>query len=491
MKPGKSPIELTVPRGTLRKSPTGIQGLDEITGGGFPAGRSTLVSGNAGCGKTLLAMQFLVRGATDFGEPGVFISFEETADELAENFRSLGFNLPKLVEEKKLAIDGIAIDMSEFSESGEYDLEGLFIRIDSAVRSIGAKRLVLDTVEALFDGVPNERIFRGELRRLFRWLKGYGGGGLTAVVTSACRVAEASSLGLEEYIADCVVSLDQRIIDQIGTRRLQVLKYRGSAHGTNEYPFLIGGTGISVLPITSVLLVNKASRERISTGIAKLDEMLGGEGYYRGSCVLISGSPGTGKTSMSASFIDAACRRGERCLFFSYEESPDQIQRNMESIGIDLGRWVREGLLDIHAVRSTRYGLEQHLMSLREQIHQVGPSVVAIDPLTSFSLSTDRWETKPFLTRLIDYFKNQQITVLFTCLVPGGSNVENSQLAISSLMDAWVLLRNFETQRATTRLISVFKARGLSPSNLSHEFKFGSHGIEIGEPFKREGKEGA
>ena len=324
------------------KAPTGIQGLDEITGGGLPAGRPTLICGTAGCGKTMLAMEFLVRGATQFGEPGVFMMFEENAAELSANVRSLGFDLEKLAAQKMILLDYVHIERSEIEETGEYDLEGLFIRLGHAIDSIGAKRVVLDTVEALFSGLPNHAILRAELRRLFRWLKDRG---MTAVITGEKGDATITRYGLEEYVADCVIVLDQRIAEQISTRRLRVVKYRGTAHGTNEYPFLIGERGFSVLPITSLQLDHKASAARVPTGIARLDEMLGGKGVFRGSSVLVSGSPGTGKSSIGAKFVDAACRRGESALLFAYEESSAQIVRNMRSIGIDLEPWIEKGLL--------------------------------------------------------------------------------------------------------------------------------------------------
>ena len=370
------------------KAPTGIQGLDEITGGGLPAGRPTLICGTAGCGKTMLAMEFLVRGATQFGEPGVFMMFEENAAELSANVRSLGFDLEKLAAQKMILLDYVHIERSEIEETGEYNLEGLFIRLGHAIDSIGAKRVVLDTVEALFSGLPNHAILRAELRRLFRWLKDRG---MTAVITGEKGDATLTRYGLEEYVADCVIVLDQRIAEQICTRRLRVVKYRGTAHGTNEYPFLIGERGFSVLPITSLQLDHKASAARVPTGIARLDEMLGGKGVFRGSSVLVSGSPGTGKSSIGAKFVDAACRRGENALLFAYEESSAQIVRNMRSIGIDLEPWIEKGLLQIHASRPTLHGLEQHLVMMHDAVRAFRPSVVAVDPISNLTLEAPRF----------------------------------------------------------------------------------------------------
>ena len=388
----------------LAKAPTGIGGLDEITGGGLPAGRPTLICGSAGCGKTMLAAEFLVRGAVQFKEPGVFMMFEETADELTENMRSLGFDLEKLQKQKKLALDFVRVERSEIEETGEYDLEGLFIRLGHAIDSIGAKRVVLDTVEALFAGVSNHAILRAELRRLFRWLKDKG---VTAIITGERGESSFTRYGLEEYVADCVILLDHRIVDQVSTRRLRVVKYRGSAHGTNEYPFLIGSHGISVLPITSLTLSHSASRERVSTGVAGLDAMLGGLGPYRGSSVLVSGAPGTGKSSVAATFVDAACRRGERAVLFAYEESESQLLRNMKSIGLDLGRWTKAGLLKVESTRPTLHGLEQHLVHVYDLVNDFKPDVVAVDPISNLTSAGDDPGLKLTLMRLIDFLKTR------------------------------------------------------------------------------------
>jgi circadian clock protein KaiC len=464
---------------SLPKSPSGITGLDEITGGGLPAGRPTLVCGSAGSGKTMLAVEFLVRGATEFGEPGVFMMFEENAAELTANVRSLGFDLDRLVKQKKIALDHVRVERSEIEETGEYDLEGLFIRLGHAIDSIGAKRVVLDTVEALFAGLGNHAILRAELRRLFRWLKDRG---ITAIITGEKGEASITRYGLEEYVADCVITLDHRVDEQISTRRLRVLKYRGSAHGTNEYPFLIGERGISVLPITSLRLDHAAPKERLSTGITRLDEMLGGLGLFRGSSVLVSGSPGTGKSSIGATFAEAACLRGERSVIFSYEESSAQIVRNMRSIGIDLAPWIKKGLLQIHASRPTLQGLEQHLVALHDTVQAFGPAVVVVDPVSNLTLEHSETDAMPTLMRLIDFLKQQQITSLFTSLTTGGSAAgaaEDSQVGVSSLMDTWLLLRNVEFNGERNRMIFVLKSRGMAHSNQVREFVLSGAGIDL------------
>lgn len=463
--------------GSINKAPTGISGLDEITFGGLPEGRPTLVCGGAGAGKTIFAAEFLFRGAKEFGEPGVFMMFEESASELTENVRSLGFDLDQLVKDRKIAIDHVHIERSEIEETGEYDLEALFIRLGHAIASIGAKRVVLDTIEALFAGLPDHAILRAELRRLFRWLKDQG---MTAVITAERGENSLTRYGLEEYVADCVIILDNRVSEQISTRRLRVVKYRGSSHGTNEFPFLIGTKGISVMPITSMRLDHKASKERVSSGIAQLDEMLGGKGFYRGSSILVSGSPGTGKSSVVASFAAAACERGERALLFAYEESSDQFLRNMSSIGIKLGPHLKSGLLKIHATRPTIQGLEQHLVAMHDGVKDFQPHVVMVDPISNLTLERHDMEVKPTLMRLIDLMKQQQITAMFTTLTSGANeDVADSQMGVSSLMDTWLLLRNVEYNGERNRTIFVLKSRGMSHSNQVREFLMTDKGIEL------------
>jgi circadian clock protein KaiC len=458
------------------KAPTGIQGLDEITGGGLPAGRPTLVCGSAGAGKTMLGVEFIVRGATEFDEPGVFMLFEENAAELTANVRSLGFDLEKLSAQKKLKLDYIHIERSEIEETGEYDLEGLFIRLGYAIDSIGAKRVVLDTLEALFAGFSNHAILRAELRRLFRWLKDRG---LTAVITGERGEHSLTRYGLEEYVADCVILLDHRVTDEISTRRLRIVKYRGSAHGTNEYPFLIGEQGLSVLPITSISLDHQASAERVSTGIARLDEMFGGHGVYRGSSILVTGSPGTGKSSIGATFTEAACRRGERGLILAFEESASQIIRNMRSIGIDLEQWIRKGLLKIVATRPTLQGLEQHLLLIHDTVTSFQPSVVVMDPISNMTLERNGTQGKSMLMRLIDFMKQREITAIFTSLAEENISPEDSQLGVSSLMDTWLLLRNIEHNGERNRTLYVLKSRGMSHSNQVREFVLTGDGVEL------------
>lgn len=460
----------------LAKCQTGIRGLDEITDGGIPKGRPTLVCGNAGCGKTLLAMEFLVRGAAQYNEPGVFMSFEESSEELAQNVASLGFDLNDLATRKKIYLDHVRIERSEIEETGEYDLEGLFIRLNHAIDSIGAKRVVLDTIESLFGGLTNENILRAELRRLFYWLKEKG---VTAIITGERGEGTLTRHGLEEYVSDCVILLDNRVEGQISTRRLRIVKYRGSAHGTNEYPFLIDEMGISVLPITSIGLQHGVSTERISSGIPRLDTMLGGEGYYRGSSILISGTAGTGKTSIAAHFALAACSRGERCLYFAFEEAPSQITRNMRSIGIDLEPWTKQGLLDIYAVRPTIYGLEMHLVKMYKLINEFKPKVVIIDPVTNLIAIGSDTEVKSMLSRLIDFLKANQVTALFTNLSHAAGALELTEFGISSLMDTWLLLRDIEIGGERNRGLYILKSRGMAHSNQIREFLLTDKGIDL------------
>jgi circadian clock protein KaiC len=442
----------------------------------LPRGRPTLVCGSAGCGKTLLAAEFLVRGAVQFGEPGVFMAFEETEAELKANVASLGFDLAGLIRRKKIVIDYVHLERSEVQESGEYDLEGLFVRLNHAIDSIGARRVVLDTLEALFASLPNEAILRAELRRLFRWLKDKG---VTAVITAERGREQLTRHGLEEYVSDCVILLDHRVNEQIATRNLRVVKYRGTLHGTNEFPFLIGDEGISVLPITSLGLNHKISIERIATGIPRLDAMLGGRGFFRGSSILLTGTAGTGKTIVAANFAQAACRRGERTLFFSFEESPNQIIRNMHSIGLRLEPLVQRGLLRFHAARPSLYGLEMHLATMFKEIAAFQPDVVVVDPITSLMEAGTASEAKGMVTRLIDYLKAGQVTSLFTSLTQGGHALEQSEAAMSSLMDSWLLLQDLEGNGERNRVLYVLKARGMAHSNQVREFLISSRGIDL------------
>ena len=463
-------------RKQLPKSPTGIQGLDEITGGGLPKGRPTLICGGAGCGKTLLAMEFLVRGARQFNEPGVFMAFEETAKDLTQNVASLGFDLKDLIARKKMVLDFVYIERSEIEETGEYDLEGLFIRLGKAIDSIGAKRVVLDTIESLFAGLPNPLIVRAELRRLFRWLRDKG---VTAIITGERGEETLTRQGLEEYVSDCVIVLDHRVSEQVTSRRLRVVKYRGSTHGTNEYPFLIDEDGILVLPVTSFGLQNIASTDRIPTGIARLDAMLGGVGYYRGSSVLVSGTAGTGKSSFAAHFAEAACRRGERALYFAFEESPSQIMRNMRSIGIDLEPWVQKGLLQFQATRPSFAGLEMHLTMIHKAVNVFKPQVVIMDPLSSFVIGGNETEVKSMLMRLVDFLKMSRITGLFTNLTSSRGALELTDVAISSLIDTWLLLRDIEIGGERNRGLYILKSRGMAHSNQIREFLLTDHGVEL------------
>jgi len=466
---------------TLPKCPTGIAGFDEITLGGLPRGRPSLICGGAGRGKTLFGIEFLARGAQQFGEPGVCISFEETAEDLAQNSISLGFDLKALEQAKMLVVDYVRVDKSEITETGEYDLEGLFIRAGSAIDSIGAKRVLLDTPEALF-GSLDEGILRAELHRLFQWLKNKG---VTAVITGERGEGTLTRHGIEEYVSDCVVLLDHRLQNSIVTRRLRVLKYRGSMHGTNEYPFLIGQKGISVLPVTSLGLEHKVSDERISTGVSGLDEMLEGRGFYRGSSVMVTGTAGTGKTSLGAHLVDAACRRGEVCLYFSFEESQDQIFRNMRTIGIDLARWAKKGLLHIHAARPTTYGLESHLVEVHQLIDQYQPQVVVIDPLSSLvsAESQNSNDLTNMLLRVIDRLKQLGITGFFTSLTSGGQTLEATELDVSSLVDTWLLLRDIESDGERNRVLYVLKSRGMAHSNQLREFLMTKNGVELREAY--------
>ncbi len=462
---------------TLEKVPTGIRGLDEITDGGLPRGRPTLVCGGPGCGKTLLAIEFIVRGATQFDEPGVILSFEETAADLAANVASLGFDLEGLIAQKKLHIDFVRVDRSEIEETGEYDLEGLFVRLGHAIDMVGAKRVVLDTIEALFSGFSNEVILRSELVRLFRWLKERG---VTAVVTGERGERRLTRHGMEEYISDCVLVLDHRVDSQVSTRRLRIVKYRGSTHGTNEYPFLIDANGFTVVPITSVGLEHLVSEERVSTGIDGLDAMMGGLGVFRGSGVLISGTAGTGKSITCAHFANAACLRGERTLYFAFEESPAQIIRNMRSVGLDLRRHVDSGVLRFRAARATLYGLEAHLARMLREIDDFRPGLVVLDPVTSLLGTAMSADVHAMATRLLDGLKERGITVVLTTLTAAvASSPELTDIGISSLVDTWILLRDIELGGERNRGVYILKSRGMAHSNQIREFLISDAGVNL------------
>ena len=468
--------EAKTPLTPLLKSPTGIAGLDEITGGGIPKGRPTLVCGAAGCGKTLLSVEFIVRGALDFGEPGVFMAFEEKSDELTTNVASLGFDLADLQARKLLKIDHVHIDRSEIEETGEYDLEGLFIRLGYAIDSIGAKRVVLDTIENLFSGLSNMAVLRAELRRLFTWLKDKG---VTTIITGEKGDGSLTRQGLEEYVSDCVILLDHRVTNQISTRLLRIVKYRGSTHGTNEYPFLIDEDGISVLPVTSLTLDHPVSSERITSGIASLDKMLDNKGYFRGSSILVSGTAGTGKSSIAATFAHATCLRHERCLYFAFEESPQQIVRNMRSIGLNLQQHIANGLLQFHAARPTLNGLEMHLVAIYKLVNEQQPSVVILDPITNLITVGSVSEVKSMLIRLIDFLQSKQITVMFTALTLNTIINEQTDEGVSSLVDAWLLVRDIESNGERNRGMYVMKSRGMKHSNQVREFVITDNGLEL------------
>ncbi len=468
--------------GPLAKAPTGIVGLDEITNGGLPRGRPTLVCGGAGSGKTLLALEFVVRGAQEFDEPGVFMSFEETPEDLRQNARSLGFDLERLAKRRQLVVDYVRVERSELMESGEYDLDGLFIRLGHAIDSIGAKRVVLDTVELLFAGLSDRFVVRAELARLFRWLKGKG---VTAIVTGERAGEQLTRYGLEEFVSDCVIVLDQRIVEQSATRRLRILKYRGSSHSVNEVPFLIDDQGLSVLPITSLGLDHEATTEPVSTGVAGLDSMFGKGGFYRGNSVLLSGTAGTGKSSLAAHFVDAACQRGERSLYLAFEESPSQITRNMGSIGVHLERWARRDLLRINARRPTALGLEAHLVAIHRLIDDWQPRIVVMDPVTNMIAVGSETEVKAMLARLIDFMKLRQITALFTSLTDAGGSAEITDLGVSSLMDVWMLLANREANGERNRAMQIVKARGMAHSNQVREFAMTDGGIVLVDVSRR------
>lgn len=470
--------------GALPKAPTGILGFDEVTEGGLPRGRSILVCGGPGSGKTLFAVEFVARGAAQMNEPGLFVSFEESPDDLAKNVASIGFDLRGLVAAGKLRIDHVKVERSEFEATGEFDLDGLFIRLGHAIDAIGAKRVALDTLESLFTGLPNPLIIRAELRRLFRWLNERG---VTTIITAEKGEGTLTREGLEEYVSDCVIVLDQRIDREVVTRRLHILKYRGSGHASNEFPFLIGKSGISIIPITAAKLDHSAPTERISSGVEGLDEMLGGKGFYRGSAILVSGTAGTGKSTLAAHFVDAACRRGERAVYFSFEESPQTLVRDLKSVGIDLAPWMKKGLLRFHCERVTATGLEMHVARAAEVVRAFRPRVAVVDPISAFDAVAEPREAKNMATLLSDVMRDAGVTTMMTHLAHGGGAPEVTVAGLSSNVDAWVLLRDIESNGERDRAIHILKARGLTNSNQLREYRLTDHGLRLEPPYTGSG----
>jgi circadian clock protein KaiC len=464
----------------LEKCLTGIKGLDEVTEGGFPKNKTTLVSGGAGSGKTLLGIDFLIKGASDFNEPGVFMSFEETAEDLYQDVASLSLDLSGLVSRKKIHIEHVILDRKDIREA-DFNLEGVLVRLEHAIDSIGAKRVVLDSIESPFAGIADAGILRIEIKRLFKWLKDKH---VTAIVTGEPMHGSYTRHGLEEFVSDCIILLDDRVKEQIAIRRLRVIKYRGSNHGTNEYPFVIDKLGLSVIPITSAGLDQPGTSKKVSTGIPSLDKMFKGSkpGYTLGSTVLVSGTAGTGKTSLAAAFALASCQRGERCLFLSYEESSGQLIQNMSSIGIDFAPWVKKGLLKIVSVRPSFFGLEMHLLDLYRLVDTFKPKAVVIDPLTSLIGEGDEREIRSMITRMIDLLKSRTITTFFTSLVSSSAKNDTSgEIGVSSLIDTWIVVRELEEEVGKRRIRGLFivKSRGTGHESDVYKLILSDFGISL------------
>lgn len=462
------------PARAIAKCPTGIPGLDEITRGGLPRGRPTLVAGGPGSGKSVLAMDFIMRGILEHREPGVFVSFDERPLDVARNAASLGFDLKQLEGRKKLVVDHISMNKPEL-KTGDYDLEGLFIRLERSIRAVNAKRVSLDSLDALFSGPFDDSVLRPELRRLFDWLKAKG---VTALITSERGKGELTRHGLEEYLSDCVILLDQRVEQDISTRRLRIVKYRGAGFGTNEYPFLIDEQGVTVMPITSRALRHGVSKERVSTGIARMDAMLGG-GYWRASAILMSGTAGTGKTTLASHFADAMCNRGERCLYFSFDEAPDQIRRDLLSVGINFEKWEKRGLLRIESLRATTQGLEEHLHLITQKVRSFKPAAVIVDPITGLLPLAPMYASHSMLTRLIDFLKGEMITTFFTSLTEGQGAPERSGLGVSTLIDTWLVVRDIESNGEKNRGMFIVKSRGTNHSHQVREFLLTDRGVQL------------
>ena len=427
----------------LHKCLTGIKGFDEVTEGGLPKNRITLISGGAGSGKTLFGIDFLINGALNYKEHGVFMSFEETPDELYKDVASLNLDLKVLVSQKKIALEHVVLERKDVQEK-DFNLEGLLIRLEHAIESVNAKRVVLDSIESLFAGITDNGILRLEIKRLFGWLKEKQ---VTAIVTGEPGQDSYTHHGMEQYISDCIILLDNRVDEEVSVRRIRVVKYRGSNHGTNEYPFVIDDDGLSVIPITSAGLDQPGTAKRVSTGISSLDKLFKGVGYTKGSTILTSGTAGTGKTSLAAAFAIETCKRGERCLFLSYEESAGQLTQNMKSIGFNFEPLIKKGLLKIVSTRPTFFGLEKHLLDLYKTIEEFKPKSVVIDPLTSLIGEGSPREVRSMITRMIDVLKTQGITGFFTSLVSStAQNDTSGEIGVSSLIDTWIVVRELEEE---------------------------------------------
>ncbi len=462
----------------LEKCLTGIKGFDEVTEGGLPRNRITLVSGSAGSGKTLLGIDFLINGAAHYGEPGVLMSFEETEDELYKDVASLNLDLEGLVSRKKIVLEHVLLERRDTQES-DFNLEGVLVRLERAIDAIGAKRVVLDSIESLFAGIGDAGLLRLEVKRLFRWLKGKR---VTAMITAEPGTDSYTRHGLEEYISDCIIFLDNRVNEQISIRRVRVIKYRGSNHGTNEYPFVIDKDGLSVIPITSAGLNQPGTHKRVSTGILALDKMFKGGGYTRGSTILVSGTAGTGKTSLAAAFAVERCKRGERCLFLSYEESSGQLVQNMSSIGLHLAPLIKKGLLKIVSTRPSFFGLEMHLLDLYKTIAEFNPKAVVIDPLTSLIAEGNQREIQSMVTRMIDLLKSKSITGFFTSLVSStAQNYTSGEVGVSSLIDTWIVVRELEEDAGKKRIrgLYIVKSRGTNHSSDVHKLVLSDDGITL------------
>lgn len=463
----------------FEKCKTGITGLDELTRGGLPKNRITLIAGGPGCGKTVMAMEFLVKGATEYNEPGVFFSFEENLDNLHKNFQSMNYDLKNYIKHNTIDIEHVNVVQSEIIESGDFSLEPLFLRLEHAIQKTNAKRVVIDTIETIFSAISNSRRLRSEINRLFNWLQEKN---VTTIVTGEQGAQTFTRQGLEEYVSDCVILLDHRIMDQVSKRRLRIIKYRGSSHISDECPFLISAEGIIVIPVISLKLDHPAPAGRISSGIPDLDKMMDNQGYFQGSSVLVSGTSGTGKSSLAAKFLDASCRGGKKCLYFSFEESVQQINRNMNSIGIDLDKWLQQNLLTIKSERTSTLGLEEHLLKIIQTVNQSRPDVLIMDPITNFFAVGQMLEIKIMLTRLIDYLKARNVTGLFTSLTNPDGHSEQTNIGISSIMDTWIILRDYHHKNTKRRLFYLLKARGMKHSQEIKEMVMDDTGIQLIQP---------
>ena len=455
---------------------TGVKGLDDVLGGGIPQGHAMLLVGKPGTGKSILSMEYLLHGIELHKENGVYISFEESEKQIISNAASFGWKFEEMVKKNKLAISYIDMQPEQMRTVGDYDLSALILRVKGAIKKVNARRVVIDGINNLLSTFDDERIIRSDLLRLIREIKEVNA---TIFITGERGHDSWSKMGFEEYLADGLMHLDNRTDGNYQTREIQVVKCRGINHYTGKSPFIINSEGMSIRPLITADFDYKVLKSRVSTGIADIDNMLGGKGLYRGSTVYITGPSGAGKTSISSSFANGACSRGERALFLAFEESSDQIIRNMKSIGLSLDKWVNEKLLYFYTARATTNSLEGHLDNIMTMVREVEPTCVVLDPISAFRPIANENETKLMLIRLNDYLRARKITTVFTALSSDGEYSEHADVQLSSIADTWIVVRIMDYKGERNNVMQLMKSRGMSHSRQMKEMYFTGNGLKL------------